>query len=165
MTPSLVTLGIDVSDRFSSYCVIDPAGDVVEEGRLRTTESALFSRFKDITGRVVVEAGTHSPWISRVFSDLGMEVIVANPRRVQLITQSTRKNDKADAQTLARLGRIDPKLLTPIIHHWGVRPPSDLAWPRTKLTRRTRVRTRPSRARRRVRSAWACGPRWRIGLK
>ena len=116
MTPNLVTPGIDVSDRFSSYCVIDPAGDVVEEGRLRTTESALLSRFKDFTGRVVVEAGTHSPWISRVFADLGTEVVVANPRRVQLIAQSTRKNDKADAQTLARLGRIDPKLLTPITH-------------------------------------------------
>jgi transposase len=82
MTPNLVTLGIDVSDRFSSYCVIDPAGDVVEEGRLRTTESALLSRFKDFTGRVVVEAGTHSPWISRVFAALGTEVVVANPRRV-----------------------------------------------------------------------------------
>jgi len=116
MTLNLETLGIDVSDRHSSYCVVDPAGDVVEEGRLRTTESALLSRFKDFTGRVVVEAGTHSPWISRVFSHLGNEVIVANPRRVQLISQSTRKNDQADAQTLARLGRIDPKLLTPIIH-------------------------------------------------
>ena len=60
-----------------------------------------------------MEAGTHSPWISRVFADLGTEVVVANPRRVQLIAQSTRKNDNADAQTLARLGRIDPKLLTP----------------------------------------------------
>lgn len=116
MTPNLVTLGMDVSDRYSSYCLVGADGDVLEEGRLRTTESVISSRFKDFTGRVVVEAGTHSPWISRVFSDLGSEVIVANPRRVQLIAQSTRKNDKADAQTLARLGRIDPKLLTPITH-------------------------------------------------
>jgi transposase len=131
MTPNLVTLGIDVSDRFSSYCVLDPAGDVVEEGRLRTTESALLSRFKDFTGRVVVEAGTHSPWISRVFADLGTEVVVANPRRVQLIAQSTRKNDKADAQTLARLGRIDPNLLTPIIHR-SAQAQADLAYIRSR---------------------------------
>ena len=64
MTLNLETLGIDVSDRYSSYCVIDPAGDVIEEGKLRTTESAFSIRFKDFAGRVVVEAGTHSPWIS-----------------------------------------------------------------------------------------------------
>jgi transposase len=44
------------------------------------------------------------------------EVIVANPRKVQLIAQSIRKNDRADAETLARLGRVDPKLLGPIVH-------------------------------------------------
>jgi transposase len=126
MTTEIVTLGIDVSDRYSSYCLLDAHGVVLEEGKLRTSEAGLANRFKDFSGRVVLEAGTHSPWISRVFTDLGNEVIVANPRRVQLIAQSTRKNDKADAQTLARLGRIDPRLLTPITHR-SAQAQADLA--------------------------------------
>lgn len=126
MTSDHVTLGIDVSDRYSSYCLLDPLGVVLEEGKIRTTEAVLADRFKDFGGRVVVEAGTHSPWISRLFVDLGGEVIVANPRRVQLIAQSTRKNDKADAQTLARLGRIDPQLLAPVTHR-SAQAQADLA--------------------------------------
>jgi transposase len=110
------TLGLDVSDRFTSYCLLDGDGEVSEEGRLRTAEGALRSRFADMACRVVVEAGTHSPWISRLFTELGMETIVANPRKVRLIGQAVRKNDHADAETLARLGRVDPALLSPVRH-------------------------------------------------
>lgn len=105
----MATLGLDVSDQYTNYCHLDSSGAVLEEGRLRTTESSLRKRFADFDGRVVLEAGTHSPWISRLFAEAGNEVVVANPRRVQLIAQSTRKNDKTDAETLARLGRVDPR--------------------------------------------------------
>ena len=110
------TLGLDVSDRFSNYCLLDSAGQVLEEGKLRTTEAVLRQRFSGMDCRLVVEAGLHSPWISRLFLDMHYDVIVANPRRVQLIAQSNRKNDRTDAETLARLGRADPKLLGPVIH-------------------------------------------------
>ena len=43
-------------------------------------------------------------------------MIVANARQVQLISQSSRKDDRMDAQTLARLARVDPRLLRPIRH-------------------------------------------------
>jgi transposase len=66
--------------------------------------------------RVAREVGTHAPWVSRYRADLGHEVIVANARRVRLITDSSRKNDQLDAKTLARLARIDPELLSPIRH-------------------------------------------------
>src|SRR5688572_14001535 len=105
------TLGLDISDRFTSYCLIDDAGEILEEGRLRTTPEALSQRLTSVAGRVVIEAGTHSPWVSRLFADAGLEVVVANPRKVRLIAQTARKNDRADAETLARLGRLDPKLL------------------------------------------------------
>jgi transposase len=108
-------LGLDVSDRFTSYCLIDPLGELIQEGRLKTERAAL-SRLIQDGFRVVVEAGTHSPWIARLFDEAGCEVVVANPRRVQLIAQSTRKNDRSDAETLARLGRADPQLLAPISH-------------------------------------------------
>ena len=55
-------------------------------------------------------SGTHSPWVSRCLAGMGHEVIVANPRNVKLITQSSKKNDRMDAEKLARLARVDPKL-------------------------------------------------------
>src|SRR6202049_1495739 len=63
-----------------------------------------------------MEGGTHSPWVSRLLGSLGHEVIVANARQVKLISASSRKSDRLDAQTLARLARMDPELLRPIRH-------------------------------------------------
>jgi transposase len=126
MTSTAATVGLDVSDQFSSYCILDSSGGVLEEGRIRTSAGALRQRFASSAGRVVLEAGTHSPWIDRLFSELGWEAIVANPRKVQLIAQSTRKNDRSDAETLARLGRIDPKLLAPVRHR-SAQTQADLA--------------------------------------
>lgn len=126
MTFQAATVGLDVSDRYSSYCVVDTGGEVSEEGRIRTSEAAIRERFGSSSGRLVLEAGTHSPWLERVFAGLGWEVVVANPRKVQLIARSTRKSDRTDAETLARLGRVDPRLLAPIAHR-SARAQADLA--------------------------------------
>jgi transposase len=75
---------------------------------------------------VALEVGTHSPWVSRQIAGRGHEVIVANPHKVKLISQSVRKNDRIDAQTLARLARVDPQLLSPIRHR-GEQAQADLA--------------------------------------
>jgi transposase len=66
--------------------------------------------------RVVMEAGTHSPWVSRLLEACGHEVVVANPRKVQLITKNVKKRDAVDAELLARLGRVDVELLSPVKH-------------------------------------------------
>jgi len=76
--------------------------------------------------RIALEIGTHSPWISRLLSEVGHEVIVANARKVRLIGKSRKKDDRLDAQTLARLARIDPELLYPVKHR-SVRAQADLA--------------------------------------
>lgn len=121
------TVGIDLSDTYSSLCVIDEDGEVLEEGRVRTTTPALSRRFSAMAPcRVVLEVGTHSPWVSRLLADLGHKVIVANPHRVRLIAESDRKHDRADAEQLARLGRLDPELLSPIRHR-GRQAQEDLA--------------------------------------
>lgn len=112
-----VTMGLDVGDRYSRYCVVDGAGEVVAEGKVATTEAAVAAHFRALRPcRVVLEAGTHSPWLSRLVRSGGHEVVVANPRKLQLIAQSPTKSDRADAETLARLGRVDPRLLHPITH-------------------------------------------------
>ena len=121
-----VTVGIDVSDRYSHLCVLGGDGEIIREERVRTTTAALTEALARIPGaRVVMEVGPRSPWLSRMFSDLGHEVIVANPRQVALIARSQRKTDRSDAEHLARLGRFDPKLLSPIRHR-GARAQADL---------------------------------------
>jgi len=125
-TKQRLTIGLDLGDRTSRYCILDEAGDVVSEGALPTTKTGLSGLFgKMAVSRVALEVGTHSQWVSRHIAGLGHEVIIANPRQVKLITQSVRKNDRIDAQQLARLARVDPKLLSPIRHR-GEQAQADL---------------------------------------
>jgi transposase len=122
-----LTNGLDLGDRTSRYCILDEAGEKVSEGALPTTRTGLSSLFgKMPSSRVALEVGTHSPWVSRHLAGMGHEVIVANPHKVKLITQSVRKNDRIDAEQLARLARVDPKLLSPIQHR-GEEGQADLA--------------------------------------
>ena len=112
-----ITIGMDLGDRSSCYCALNGAGEVIKEGKLATTRKGLAQVFGTMKRcRVAIEVGTHSPWVSRWLAELGHEVIVANPRQVQLISQSSRKDDRLDARTLARLARVDPLLLRPIRH-------------------------------------------------
>ncbi len=114
-----MTAGLDLGDKYSYLCLIDTqSGEVMEESRLRTTPEALKRRFSSEQQplRVAIEVGTHSPWVSRVLKECGHEVLVANPRKTRLIYASKRKTDELDAQSLARLARLDPKLLYPLNH-------------------------------------------------
>jgi transposase len=111
------TMGLDLSDRQSHYHVQRGDGLRLATGRVPTLREELAALFENWKGcRLVIEAGTHSPWISRMGKECGMEVVVANPRRVELISKSDRKTDRADAETLAELGRSNVKLLAPITH-------------------------------------------------
>lgn len=111
------TIGLDLGDKRSQLCVLDSAGEVVEESRIRTTpESLELSLSSRPRARVVLEVGTHSRWVGQLLEKAGHEVIVANPRRVRLIAENDRKSDAVDAELLARLGRVDPALLAPVKH-------------------------------------------------
>jgi transposase len=112
-----LTIGFDLGDRSSWYCVLDEAGSVLLEQRVSTTPKAMKEVFEAMPGcRIALETGMHSPWVSRLLSELGHEVIVAHARNVRLIGESRKKDDRLDAQTLARLARIDPQLLSPVKH-------------------------------------------------
>src|ERR1700693_5185374 len=112
-----LTIGLDLGDRSSWYCVLDEAGEVLLEQKLGTTPKAM----KDVFGamphcRIALETGMHSPWVSRLLSELGHQVIVAHARNVRLIEESRKREDRLDARPLARLARIDPQLLSPVRH-------------------------------------------------
>jgi transposase len=112
-----LTIGVDLGDRWSFYCVLDESGKVILEQKLATTPEAMKQTFARIPrSRIAMETGTHSPWASRLLTQLGHEVIVAHAQKVDLITKSTRKDDRHDARTLGRLARIDPELLGPVRH-------------------------------------------------
>jgi transposase len=113
-----VTAGLDIGDKYSYLCLLDSEnGEVMEEGRLRTTPEAFRRRFaSEQPMRIAIEAGTHSPWASRVLEECGHEVLVANARKLKLIYANKRKTDQIDAENLARLARVDPKLLYPLKH-------------------------------------------------
>lgn len=115
--PGPITIGMDLGDKISRYCVLGANGEQLAEGSVATTRKAMAQKFAGMRRcRVAMEVGTHSPWLSRWLTSLGFEMIVANARQVQLISASSRKNDRMDALLLARLARVDPQLLRPIRH-------------------------------------------------
>jgi transposase len=112
-----ITIGMDLGDKTSRYCLLDNDGKVEQESAVATTKKGMAQAFGGMQRRrIAIEVGTHSPWVSRLLTAMGHEVIVANARQVKLISASTRKDDRMDAQMLARLARVDPQLLRPIRH-------------------------------------------------
>ena len=115
----LMTAGLELGDKYSYLCLIDSqSGQIIEEGRLRTSPEAFRRRFASERPpmRIAIEAGTHSPWVSRVLEECGHEVLVANARKLRLIYANRQKTDEVDAENLARLARLDPRLLYPVAH-------------------------------------------------
>ena len=142
-----LTIGVDLGDRWSFYCVLDEAGKIILEQKLATTPEATKQTFGKIPRSLIaLETGTHSPWLSRLLTELGHEVIVAHAQKVELITKSNRKDDRHDARTLARLARIDPELLGPVrqrsakaqIHLTVIRARAELVSARTALVNAAR---------------------------
>jgi transposase len=112
-----LTIGIDLGDSWSNYCVLDQAGEIVEEGRFRSTPDAITKHFNEhARARIAMEAGTHSIWVSELLHTLGHEVIVENVQELRAICHSDRKSDRVDAEKLARYARLDPRVLRPIAH-------------------------------------------------
>ena len=110
-------VGLDLGDRHSHYCMLSSTGEMMEEGRIQTTLAAMEKHFAgEPRMRIALEAGTHSPWVSRWLKSYGHEVIVANPRKIPTLTKSESKNDRNDARQLARMAAFDPELLHPIEH-------------------------------------------------
>ncbi len=113
-------LGLDLGDESSHFCLVGCEGEVELRGVVPTEREALTALVRGLPpARIVIEASTHSHWVAALIHSLGVEVFVANPRRLPLITRSSRKNDRNDAEQLARIGRLDVQLLSP------VRPRSD----------------------------------------
>jgi transposase len=114
-------IGLDLGDKSSCYCMLERGAnedvEVSKEGKVATTGKGIENTFGSLEPCLIALAvGTHSPWVSRLLTSLGHEVIVANARKVKAISQNSKKNDRVDAHMLARLALLDRTLLCPIQH-------------------------------------------------
>ena len=122
-----ITVGMDLGDKTNLVCVLDKAGNLLQSKSIDNNLESIkkyFMKYKGAT--VAIEAGTHSPWISRLLSSMGCNVLVGNPRKLRSIWESDCKTDLRDAEMLARIARFDPSLLYPI-QHKGEQSQADLA--------------------------------------
>ena len=111
------TIGLDLGDAQHTYCVLDTEANILSRGKVRNDREPLALWLSQWPGaKIVMEAGTHSPWISRLMQSAGHKVILANARKTRAIWQTSHKDDERDAETLARLGRADVRLLHPLKH-------------------------------------------------
>lgn len=151
-----LTIGLDLGDRLSRVCGVDAAGTLVLDGTVATDREGLLRFFAaQPQARVVLEVGTHSPWVSRTLHELGHEVLVANPSAMYGGQRRRKRNDRMDAEFLARQGRADPRLLHPIQHRGAraqehlalLRARDQLVQVRTKLINHVRGAVKSSGAR------------------
>lgn len=112
-----ITIGLDLGDKRHSICVLDIAGNIIDERTITNHKESLRRLSLKYPGaRIALEVGSHSPWISRMLLGLGHEVLVANARKLRAIYSNHRKSDQTDARMIARLARVDPELLHPLKH-------------------------------------------------
>lgn len=142
-----LTIGLDLGDRQSATCEVDGLGHEVNRTVIASTRAGVRRYLEGRPRcRVVLEAGTHSPWVSREVKTLGHEVVVANPSLVYGRRRRKKRNDRSDAEFLARQGRADVKLLHPIEHRGAqaqqhlavIRARDQLVRARTKLINHVR---------------------------
>lgn len=122
-----ITIGMDLGDKYHIAVVFDADGNEVDMGKVTNTKAGVkkyFQRYKGST--VAIEAGTHSPWISRFLEQMGCNVYVGNPRKLRFIWDSKDKSDERDARMLGMVCRVEPRLLSPVRHR-GSQAHADLA--------------------------------------
>lgn len=131
-TSVTLTTGLDLGDRTTHCCTLDAERQVVERGKMPTTREAFVHRFGGVpTRRIVIEAGSQSLWVSHLLRELGHEVMVVDPRRVQKLVAGNRKTDRRDAESLARLAMGVPELLG-AAHHRTFETQADLSMLRSR---------------------------------
>src|SRR5882724_10880418 len=107
-----LVIGIDLGDRSSSYCVRTQGQQIVREATVSTTATAILKEFQGLRRqRIVIETGTHSRWVAHLLEMMGHEVIVANARKLKLISENNQKSDKVDARLLSQLGCMNVEWL------------------------------------------------------
>lgn len=104
----MYTLGIDVHKHTSTLVLINDNNEALLEHTIRSHPSDFNRQLKEFPvslkeTRVALEPVGPWRWITTLLAEAGMEIHIANPRKVRLIAESTQKTDRNDAYMLARL--------------------------------------------------------------
>lgn len=112
------TIGLDLGDKLSEVCVLDPERRIVQQGPLPTNPESFEAFFHGFPGATLVfEVGSQSRWVQPLARKSGIgTAIAADPRQLKLISESRKKTDQRDAYILARTGQGMPELLCPVEH-------------------------------------------------
>lgn len=117
MLASEFTLGLDLGDTRTKFATLDKDGNLIEEGTVLSQPKEFQRVFARFAGAVVaIEVGSQSRWSSKLLAELGLQVLIANPRQLPLIYGGVDKDDRTDAEKLARIARFDSSLLAPVTH-------------------------------------------------
>lgn len=115
----LFSIGIDLGDKYSDVVIINRSEEILHQSRIKTTRKGFsdFAATIEPESIVVIEVGSHSPWINDLFEDLGIELVVANSHHAgKVMMANGKKNDLSDAFTLAYFGFCPRSMIRPIIH-------------------------------------------------
>ena len=95
-----VHVGLDLADRRASFCAVDRPSGELRRGSVKMEREALRELFGEApASRVVMEAGTHTPWVAGELRALGHEAVVVDAR-ILAGNRRRRKNDRKDAERL-----------------------------------------------------------------
>jgi len=101
---------IDVSLEWSSVCVVDAAGQIVREAKVRSEREALAAFFTEsglAFARIGLEAGPLSQWLHAGLVEAGLPAILIETRHVKAALKAmTVKTDRNDARGMAQLMRM-----------------------------------------------------------
>jgi transposase len=141
-----LTIGVDLGDHWSCYCVLDEAGEILLEQKVATTAEAMKQVFAKIPQSLIaMETGTHSPWVSRLLTELGHKVIVARTKgAIDHQEQSKRRSTRcADTSTVGAhrcraVGPVRHRSAQAQIHLTVIRARAELVRARTALVNAAR---------------------------
>ena len=101
-------IGLDVHKESVSYCIKTAAGEVVEEGRLEATRTALESWAKaQAPWSGLMEATLFSGWIYDTLAPHAEDLAVGHPAAMEAITRAKKKSDRLDCDKMADLSRAN----------------------------------------------------------
>ena len=99
-------LGLDVHCGATVWCLLDDAGEVVERGKLPTTQAALTELVRRLSEDDELlagqEVGTMSYFVHDVLTAAGVKLLSFNAHQLRMIASSRKKTDKRDAFWIAK---------------------------------------------------------------
>jgi len=106
---TMLFVGIDLHKKIISLCVVNQERQVIQRKTLHCSQPDKIREFFAQLGpfEAVVEATASYEWLWQLLEPLAQRLVLAHPKKLRIIAESTRKSDKLDAQVLAEFLALD----------------------------------------------------------